>query len=310
MPAPDARSVPTRVAVVVVTYDAAQHVGSCLDALAATAWGPLEWRVVVVDNGSTDGTLAIARDRPRVEVLAQQRNLGFAEGSNVGMRAALAWGADVVALVNDDAEVDPGWIAPLLDELTDATVGAVQPKLLVHGSHPPVVNSLGVWLDREGSGRDIGFGELDEASPVQPRSIELFTGGAVALRRELLDDVGLFDPLLFLYYEDVDLALRGARRGWRYRCAPASVVRHRVGASTAKAPARRAFYQERNRLLVVARHGSWATYARALWLAVRRVRFAPRRAHLAAVASGLLLAPRQLGLRWRDRRRARACAAS
>jgi GT2 family glycosyltransferase len=152
------------------------------------------------------------------------------------------------------------------------------------------------------SGRDVGFGDRDGDDYAAPRPIEAFTGGAVALRAEMLVDVGLFDPLLFMYYEDVDLSLRGTRRGWRYRSVPSSVVRHRVGASTAKVPTRRAFYQERNRLMIAARHRPPADFARAAWLSLRRVRFAPRCAHAAGFISGLALVPRQLWLRARDRR--------
>ena len=141
----------------------------------------------------------------------------------------------MVALLNDDLEVEAGWLAPLRAALNDdPKLGAVQPKLLLAGSDPPRINSLGVTIGGDGAGSDIGYGEIDGPQFADDRPIESFTGGAVLFRSQFLEETRGFDDSYFLYYEDVDLARRGAQLGWTYRCVPAS---RRSG--TGSAPRRR-----------------------------------------------------------------------
>jgi GT2 family glycosyltransferase len=270
---------------------------ACVASLLATVDAS---SVIVVDNGAT----AAARLRDAgCEVITTGENLGFAGGMNVGLRVALARGADPIVVMNDDVEVDPTWLAPLVGELDDVRVGAVQPKLLFadrRGS-VDVVNSIGVHLGRDGAGADVGHGELDSSRFGGARDIELFTGGAVLLRAEFLRDVGLFDEHFFMYYEDVDLGLRGAARGWRYRCVPESTVRHRGGASVAQVPERATYLRERNRLWILLRHRPLGDLARGLWLSARRVRHRPRLVHARALLAGIAAAPRLTLARLRTR---------
>ncbi|WP_040493827.1 glycosyltransferase [Ilumatobacter nonamiensis] len=285
-------------AVVVVTNrgpDAMVH--ACLASVAAATVLPVA--VVVVDN--SDARL-VGPDAygPGVDDVVRTENLGFGAAANTGVRRAreLTDADSPVVVLNDDLEVDPGWLGPLVAALdADDRLGAVQPALLRHGTDR--INSLGVELDRYGAGSDIGLDE-PAASLGDSRPIEIFTGGAVLFRREFLDDTGGFDERYFLYYEDVDLALRGAERGWRYVCETSSVVRHHGGATTDRLGAQRVAYQERNRLWAAARFGSPALLGRALGLSIRRLRHGPRAAHAKALATGLAGMPGALIRRLRQ----------
>jgi GT2 family glycosyltransferase len=127
---------------------------------------------------------------------------------------------------------------------------------------PPLVVLANVGNERraDGYGLDLGRFEVDLGQHDLPEPVPAWCGGAVLLRRAYLDDVGPFDERLFLYYEDLELSLRGAARGWRYAYEPDAVVDHRVGASTVGAAVARAERRkERNRLLVLARHPSSGT---------------------------------------------------
>jgi len=115
-----------------------------------------------------------------------------------------------------------------------------------------------------GYGCDRGWLEVDDGRYDVPADVDAWCGGAVLLRKEYLDDVGTFDEQLFLYYEDVELSRRGARRGWRYRTAPDSVVRHIHSATATDRSAFAAHYNERNRLLVTTRHAAPARTVRAV----------------------------------------------
>lgn len=252
--------------------------------------------VIVVDNGGT----ALA-DR-RVEIVRPSRNLGFGGGANAGFERALRLGATSVALLNDDIVAEPGWLTPLRAALdSDEALGAVQPKLLLAGSDPPRVNSVGVAVGGDGAGHDVGYGEIDGLEFATDRPIESFTGGAVLFRSEFLQATGGFDESYFLYYEDVDLARRGAALGWTYLCSPASVVWHRVSASTSQLGDKARYLQERNRLRFAFRFGNARTIRRALWLSTRRLRWVPRGAHTRALLAGLGLAPKALLARLRAR---------
>jgi GT2 family glycosyltransferase len=272
---------------------------ACVDSLLAA--DGLD-RIVVVDNGRTASSRLDGRD---VEQIVTAENLGYAGGMNVGIRRALEHGADAVLVLNDDVVVAADVVAPLVAALaSDDRLGAAQPKLLFPGADPVRINSLGVRLGRDGAGVDIGIGEIDGPGYDDERDIEAFTGGAVLLRADFLREVGLFDERFFLYYEDVDLALSGAERGWRYRCIPASRVVHEGGVTALHetARARTVYLRERNRLWVLVRYRGPGDVARGFWLSVRRLRWSPRRTHVKALAAGLAAIPRLRAARRRARR--------
>lgn len=290
------------IGVVVLTYAPPPGMlEACLAALHEHTYAPDDdLLLVVVDNGSVLDRLPahLLETRPGLEVVrcVPGTNTGFAGGMNVGIGAAIARDARAVVIMNDDVEVEAGWLEPLLSELDGDRVGAVQPKLLLAGE-PPRVNSLGVALGHDGAGTDIGLGDADDPGDTVARDLEIFTGGAVMFRTDFLYDTGGFDDRFFLYYEDVDLALRGTERGWRYRLAPASRVRHRGSVTAATIGDRAAYFRERNRLWVLLRHRPWRDVRTGLWLSVRRLRWRPRRAHARALAHGLAAAPRLLRAR-------------
>ena len=283
------------IAVVIVTYSALPAMlDDCIASVRAAGGAD---HIIVVDNG---GKAFVGAD---IELVRPERNLGFGGGANAGFRRAVELGADEIALLNDDVTVVDGWLAPLSAALAgESALGAAQPKLLMAGTDPAEINSVGVVIGRDGSGRDVGFGEPDGSGFADDRAIESFTGGAVLFRTQFLADTGGFDDSYFLYYEDVDLARRGTAAGWAYRCVPASTVWHQVSASTAQVGDRARYLQERNRLRFAWRFGDGGHIVRALWLSIRRLRHAPRGVHARALLSGLAAAPKALRARRRARR--------
>jgi hypothetical protein len=136
--------------------------------------------------------------------------------------------------------------------------------LRLGGEPGDVINNVGSELTAEWYGADRGYLEPDHGQFDTPEDVEAWCGGAVLLRRSYLDDVGLFDERLFLYYEDIELSLRGREHGWRYRSVPSSVVRHLHSATSVEGSALADHYNERNRLLVLAGHAPRSVVARAL----------------------------------------------
>ena len=136
-------------------------------------------------------------------------NHGYGAAANVGIERAIALGATQIAVLNDDVMVEVGWLEPLRSELRQEGIGAAQPMLVTAGTDPSRINSLGVTIGGDGAGIDIGTGELAGADDTAS-DIGIFTGGAVLFDASFLRATGAFDERYFLYYEDVDLALRGA----------------------------------------------------------------------------------------------------
>jgi N-acetylglucosaminyl-diphospho-decaprenol L-rhamnosyltransferase len=289
------------VPVVVVTHTGpTERVQRCTASLAEAGGAR---PVIVVDNSG----LQLSDDSygPADVTVIRTSNQGYGAAANVGFDAAwrLVPDATVVALLNDDIEVDNDWLVPLTAAISGGA-SVVQPKLLqAPRSANPIINSVGVELDACGAGNDIGSGQPDSETFMQGRDIKMFTGGAAMFSRDFLESTGGFDERYFLYYEDVDLALRGAELGHRYRCEPSSTVWHEGGASTSALGDETRRLQERNRLWCAVRFASFPVIGRATWLSIRRVRHPPRVVHARALGAGYSAVLRLARARRQARRR-------
>lgn len=250
-----------RVRVVVVCWNNHDVLPRCLHHLLATEWPSGQLDVVVVDNGSSDGSVDDWEQRyPSVQLIRTGRNLGFAGGVNAGLSEL--GDVDAVALVNSDAFVEPGWLTPLAAALdADPILGGAAPKLLFttpgEAGHPQI-NNVGNELGPRWEPHDRGYGESDRGQYDEAEDIWGWCGAAVLLRRRYLEEVGTLDERLFMYCEDVDHSWRGLHAGWRYRYVPTSVVRHQHRASSGGERTPLLDYlNRRNRLVVVSRHGGW-----------------------------------------------------
>ncbi len=239
-----------RTAVVIVTHNTRDDVLRCLDSLGARGDRPADHRpdqppdeIVVVDTGSTDGTVdAVLAARPDVRVL-ELANAGFGRGANAGVRVT---SASCVIVANADVRFEPGSVARLADELDDdPTLAAVGPAVVYPDGEPQAsarrLPDLQTAIGHAVCGRVAPsnrwtrrYREL-EHTPSLPRDADWLSGCALALRRGAFDEVGGFDPGYHLYVEDVDLGVRLRAAGWRLRYQPAAGVEHRVGASTSTA---------------------------------------------------------------------------
>lgn len=240
---------PPRVAVVVLTWQAARFVDGCFGSLRRMDREGLDVEVICVDNASPDGTARLVRERhPEVTLVETGANLGFAGGNDAGIRLALERGADFVYLLNPDTEVDPGFLreaVAVAEGRPDA--GAVQ-SLLLLASDPGLVNTAGNEIHFLGFGYCGRFRQPAAAVPPEPREVAFGSGAATLYRAAALREVGLLDEVLFLYHEDLDLGWRLRLAGWRNLVAPRSRVRHHYEFS--RSP-RKYYFMERNRWLVL-----------------------------------------------------------
>ena len=179
----------------------------CLRSLQLTEYPADRLEIVVVDNVSIDGSYERLRhDFPELTFVRNEANVGFAEGCNRAMRDVLRPDRDVdlVALINNDSTVEPGWLRPLVDVMqADPQIGAACPKILLETPDDDGIrriNSVGLALTRQSEGIELRRDEPDDPGPssepglLDPREVDGFSGGAVVLRAAALAEVGLFDP--------------------------------------------------------------------------------------------------------------------
>jgi GT2 family glycosyltransferase len=188
-----------------------------------------DFTVVVVDNGSSDGSLELlARDWPQVEVVALPENRGFAPAVNAGIRATHG---NLVALVNNDLELDAGWLAAAVRALeAEPAAGSVTGKMLSFRERD-LIDDAGDGYTWYGVGFARGRGERDSGQYDAPGDVLSACGGAALYRRSAFTGVGLFDERFFAYMEDLDWGFRAQLRGWSCRYEPAAVSFH-IGAGT------------------------------------------------------------------------------
>jgi hypothetical protein len=291
------------ISVVVPNWNGRRWLPGCLAALAAQERTADE--IIVVDNGSRDGSLEYLRDQhPEVRVVALSDNTGFAHAANLGLRVAAG---ELAALVNTDVELAPDWVARAAAALeADSRAASVACKMLSRRD-PRVVDDAGDVLRRDGVCEQRGRLGPDDGRWDPPGEVFGACGGAALYRRSVVLDAGGFHEPYFAYLEDVDLALRLRLAGWTCRYEPAVALHAAQGTSDAL-PGGAPFLATRNTLVLVARFwpARWlglVAYRQLGWawhaLRERRLRW-----HLRALAAAVPMLPAAL----RERRALRGRA--
>ncbi len=240
---------------VILNWNGKADTLSCLSSLQAQTV-PLD--IIVVDNGSEDGSEAVIREAyPHITVLQTGSNLGYTGGNNAGIRHALASGATHVFVLNNDVIVDPQCVAELLaDCRTQAQVAAAAPKSLFQ-TQPGTIYFAGGRVLRRGDAVHEGLGRPDGPEFGDAGDTDWITGCALFATRQAFEHVGLFDDRYFLLFEDLDWSLRARASGMRLRYVPTARIWH--GGSMAFGGKRGALYQyyfTRNGLLCIEQHSS------------------------------------------------------
>jgi GT2 family glycosyltransferase len=230
--------------VIIVNYNGKHFLCDCLSSIHNSESAHEE--IILIDNASNDGSLKFVQTEfPWVKIIALKQNFGFAEANNIGARSA---SGRYLAFLNNDTVVTPRWLNALTEVLSsDPTVGATGSKLLLYNL-PGKINSAGANITFNGGGYDIGFGDSDAAQYNIPGPRGAVCGASMMVRRDEFLALGGFDPLYFMYFEDVDLCWRYWLLGKKVMYVPASVVLHRFGGTSGsgKHSPLRVFYGTRN----------------------------------------------------------------
>ncbi len=224
---------PQRVAIIVLNWNGRDDTLACLESLAAADLGGAA--VVVVDNGSRDGSVDAVRERfPTVGIVALPENRGYAGGNNAGIRAALDWGADAVLLLNNDTRVARDFLPPLLWALNE-NPGAAAVCSSIHRMDRPEMLDVAyaeVRFRERDAVKLCGVNALPGNGFDRRRTVEVAVGCSLLLRADAVRKVGLFGEEFFAYHEDVDWCLRARSAGFTLLHEPLSRVFHRGSRST------------------------------------------------------------------------------
>ena len=270
----------------------------------AASLGKLDYpnySLVVVDNGSSDGSVAALREQyPDITVIENGRNLGYAEGFNVGLKYAYEQGADYFLIMNNDTIAAPGCLTALVQVAeTDPCIGFVSGKVYYY-QDPNRLQTAGrlnhpILLVQDLVGRDeIDTGQYDEV-----KEYDFLDDIFLLVRRQAYEDTGGYDANFFLYYEETDWCARVRRAGYKLVYTPEAKIWHKHGMSTGgvKSPTF-VYYNARNQIVFMRRNSSSSHFARYLgYLAtssprrmlgwVKRRRFSLLSAYVRGVGSGV-----------------------
>ena len=248
-PAMNQSAIRSKVTIVIPNWNTQRWLPGCLDSLQAQHFR--DFRVILVDNGSTDNSVTLVRQRyPEVEIVSFPENRGFAAAVNAGIQQV---DTEYVVLLNPDTVPQPDWLAHLVKtiEASPPEVGGLASKMLSL-SNPHMMDDAGDTLSWDGSARKRGGGQKAQD---YTEAVEVFSvcAGAALYRRCFLNEVGGFDEGFGSYLEDVDLGLRGRLLGYRYLYVPDAPILHQShGAGLARS--RYVYLMTRNRLALLVKN--------------------------------------------------------
>ena len=236
------------ISAIVLNWNGKDVIQACIESLLSQTYANKE--IILVDNGSQDGSLEMIRARYAsvVRLIENGSNLGFAGGCNVGIRAAQG---EFIALVNSDSVLSSDWMEEMAKGIQiSPKVGMCACKIYFL-KHKGIIENMGQTISRDGFGRTRGRLEKDIGQYDKRRAVFCPSGCAALYRRKMLNECGLFDEKFFAYADDIDIGLRGRLMGYVCHCVHTAVAYHHLSASFGLLSPLKAFLLERNRLWVV-----------------------------------------------------------
>lgn len=231
------------VSIIVLNWNGKQYLETCLSSLERQICKNIE--IIFVDNGSHDGSVDFVKNRfPGVVILRHEKNLGFSQGVNSGIRISRG---KFIATINNDAEADENWIKNLLSVMESSQdIGSCASRMMRFYDRE-IIDSAGIDIYQNGNAYDRG---REKRNTGQYEQEEIFgaCAGAAIYRREMLDRIGLFDEGYFAYFEDVDLSFRMHLFGWKCIYVPDAIVYHIHSATSKSSSPFKIYFIERNKL--------------------------------------------------------------
>lgn len=250
----------SKVSIIILNWNGWKDTLECLKSLENNNYS--NYRVVVVDNGSTDDSLDKLQDieSDRVSLISLEANWGFSGGNNFGVKRALENETDYVLLLNNDTVVEKNFLSELVKEAEkNPKAGLFGPKIYYYNDKNRIwfaggrisVNPLEV------SGTHIGLNKIDKGQYDKVKKVDYITGCCLLIKKEVIEKVGFLDEDYFLYYEDADYGWRAKKAGYNCLFVPKAKIWHKCSAGTIEGSSSYIYYHTRNALMMVRKNGSF-----------------------------------------------------
>ena len=255
-----------KVFIIILTWNGKDDTLTCLDSVQKLNYP--DCHVIVVDNGSTDGSMGAIRacypSASWLTIIENGENLGYTGGNNVGMRHALGHGAEYVWLLNNDTLIEPDSLDVLIRVAEESpSAGILGPKVLCYPETHLLYSrgeSHSLWFNF----RTVDIGEVNQGQDILPRNVDYIVGCAMLVSKEFIEKVGLLDETFFAYYEEIDWCFRGRKKGYDILYVPGAVIYHKGGMSSGgRSSPISSYYHTRNWIYFMRKHAAfynWFTF--------------------------------------------------
>jgi GT2 family glycosyltransferase len=254
----------SQVTIIIPNLNGKKYLEFCLPSILNQTYQ--DFQVILVDNASTDGSVEfVKKDFPWVHLIVNDHNLGFAQANNIAIRAV---STPYVITLNNDTTVDKNWLAEIVRYADyDPGIGMIACKIL-YMQAPHLIDSAGLDIDQAGMAWN-RYNGLEDPDEIEPYEVFCPSGAAALYKREMLDEIGLFDEAFFAYCEDMDLGWRARLTGWNCMYVPTATVYHFHSATSGQGSKFKRYMLTRNRIWTVLKNYP----APALWLHLPKLLF-------------------------------------
>jgi hypothetical protein len=243
-----------KVSIIILNWNGQEDTIECLESLKHITYPNYE--IIIVDNGSTDGSVECFRKlHPAIKIIENGKNLGFAEGNNIGIEYTLKSHCDYVLLLNNDTTVSPDFLDKMIPVIElNQNIGIVGPKIMNY-FNPKIAQSYGVKVNLwTVSSHNIQLNDIK--CDIKYLNVDYVQGCAILIKRDVIDRIGLLDKKYFLYGEEKDLCFRARESGFDVACVPSATIWHKESVSSKKVSGLKIYFMERNRFLFISKFGS------------------------------------------------------
>ena len=246
------------VSIIILNFDTGDLLLKCVESIEKCNYSNYE--IILVDNASTDNSHKLCKEKfQKIKLIENKENLGYCRGNNIGISEAKG---KFLVVLNPDIVVDKNWLKELIQAYDKSGDGLYQPKLLVFGNESKI-NSAGNMIQTFGFGYSRGKGENDDEQYNNTKQIGFASGACLFTTKELMEEIGNFEPFLFAYNEDMDLGWRASKMGINSYYIPSAIVKHAESYSYKWIP-KKFYLLERNRHYCILTHYSHKTILKIL----------------------------------------------
>jgi len=287
-------SIPLVISIILNT-NRRQDTLECLASLTQSTYD--NHKIIVLDNASSDGSVAaIQASFPEVQIINLTENLGYAGNNNVGIKAAIAQGADWVWVLNEDTIIAPDALTQLIDvAVGEPKIGIVGP-MVYHHDEPEFIQSAGGQLNQTWQPSQLAQNELDRGQFEEPHQVDWIVGCAILVKRAVIEKIGLLDERFFYYWEETEWCVRARHKGWLLVHVPRAKIWHKGVQRDYHPKPSLMYYDTRNKLLLLAKHHApfsawfvtWSRILRTLISWTLKPKWRSKREHRDAMWYGVL----------------------